>query len=169
MIGLDAADRQLIEILMTEGRLPTLKRLSEQGERGRLLPLPGLGDDAVWTSFATGVGPGVHGRFYHMRFELERFVPHPRDVVLRSPFWEELADRGLRVAVIDVPKSPVGRIGNGVLIADWMCHGPDHINMTRKLQRSMVISKELSRRQVPMRSSSSFRSLEWVPTIRVHI
>lgn len=152
MIGLDAADRRLVETLMAEGRLPTLKRLSEQGARGSLLPLPGLGDDAVWTSFATGVGPGVHGRFYHMRFEQEQFVQHVREGVLRSPFWEELADRGLRVAVIDVPKSPLGRIGNGVAIADWMSHGPDYSRtVTRKPELRQQELEETFPQQAPFR------------------
>lgn len=85
----------------------------------------GLGDDAAWMSFATGVGPGRHGRFYHHRWEGRSLVQHRRDPWLPPPFWERLADRGLTVAAIDVPKAPLGRVGEGLAVADWMPHGPD--------------------------------------------
>ena len=42
-----------------------------------------------------------------------------------APFWERLAAAGLRVAVLDAPKSPLGRHPNLRVVADWMPHGED--------------------------------------------
>ncbi|MGH9548131.1 MAG: alkaline phosphatase family protein, partial [Terriglobales bacterium] len=95
MIGLDAADRAVVENLAESGRLPNIQRLRQRGVRGTLRALPALGDDAVWTSFATGVGPGWHGRFYHKRWDGTRLVPHRRDAVSIPPFWQQLSERGL--------------------------------------------------------------------------
>lgn len=125
LIGLDAADWQLVDAWASAGLLPTLQRLRTEGSTSRLEAPLGLGDDAAWMSFATGVGPGRHGRFYHHRWEGSALVPHPRDAGFPAPFWERLADQGLTVAAIDVPKAPLGRVGAGLVVADWMPHGPD--------------------------------------------
>ena len=125
LIGLDAADWRLVDAWAAAGALPTLQRLRARGSTRMLAAPPGLGDDAAWTSFATGVGPGHHGRFYHHRFEGSALVPHARDAGFPPPFWERLADQGLTVAAIDVPKAPLGRVGDGLVVADWMPHGPD--------------------------------------------
>ena len=131
LVGLDAADHRLVETWADAGRLPTIQRLRRQGLRGTLRSPPGLGDDAAWMSFATGLGPGWHGRFFWQRWDGSAFVPHGRDAGFPAPFWEQLADRGLRVAVIDVPKSPLGRVGDGLVVADWMPHGPDSPEVVR--------------------------------------
>lgn len=125
LIGLDAAEWQLVDAWAAAGKLPTLQQLRTRGSVSRLTAPVGLGDDAAWTSFATGMGPGRHGRFYHHRWDGPSLVPHARDAGFPSPFWERLAARGSTVAAIDVPKAPLGRVGEGLAVADWMPHGPD--------------------------------------------
>jgi predicted AlkP superfamily phosphohydrolase/phosphomutase len=126
LVALDGADAALVNRWAAEGTLPTIARLQRDGVRGALAPLYGLGDDAVWTSFSTGVMPSRHGRYYHARLgpDGSSFVPHTRDATVVPPFWDALAGAGLQVAVIDVPKSPLGD-GDSVVVADWMTHGPD--------------------------------------------
>ena len=114
MIGLDAADWQLVEAWTAAGILPTLQRLRTHGSTSLLAAPLGLGDDAAWMSFATGLGPGRHGRFHHHRWDGSSLVPHRRDAGFPPPFWERLADQGLTVAAIDVPKAPLGRVGDGL-------------------------------------------------------
>jgi predicted AlkP superfamily phosphohydrolase/phosphomutase len=127
LVGLDSADRDLVVSWADMGRLPTLQKLRRDGVWGEVTGMPGLGDDAAWSSFSTGLGPGSHGRFYHQRYREGSYdlVRSRRDGMSHAPFWERLADHDRRVAVIDVPKSPLGRIRNGMVIADWMCHGTD--------------------------------------------
>ena len=104
-----------------------LQSLRERGSWGPLHSPQALGDDATWASFHTGVSPARHGRYffhaiepgsYHSPFWQEKHLQYP-------PFWETLSDAGKRVAVIDVPKSPLSRNINGVQVTDWRVHGRD--------------------------------------------
>jgi hypothetical protein len=51
MIGLDGADRRLVDRCCREGMLPNIARLRLAGREGRIDTPESLGDDAVWASF----------------------------------------------------------------------------------------------------------------------
>ncbi|MFN7921889.1 MAG: alkaline phosphatase family protein [Bryobacteraceae bacterium] len=128
MIGLDSADRSLVEHWCDSGDMPVLRKLRDQGAWGRLETPPGLADDSLWASFATATSPGRHGRFFwravksgSYETELCRYQPPPV-----SPFWVALSESGKRVAVIDVPKCPLTPGINGIQICDWLTHGRDY-------------------------------------------
>jgi predicted AlkP superfamily phosphohydrolase/phosphomutase len=126
LVGLDGTERSLVDAWTRDGRLRTLAGLRDRGRWGIVEPKPGLGDDALWCSFSTSVGPERHGRFYHDRVAPDgaTVVPHRREDVEAPPFWDALVDAGLRVAIVDVPKSPMGRDG-AFVVADWMTHVGD--------------------------------------------
>jgi predicted AlkP superfamily phosphohydrolase/phosphomutase len=125
VIGLDSADRQLVERWCDSGDLPVLQSMRERGAYGHLTSPPALGDDAAWASFYTAVSPGRHGRYFWQYLEQGTYETHPcREQALpEEPFWAALSRCGLRVAVIDVPKCPLTTRLNGVHIADWQVHG----------------------------------------------
>jgi predicted AlkP superfamily phosphohydrolase/phosphomutase len=132
VVGLDGACGDTITELIDSGKLPNLSRLRRAGTWGTLETLPGLGDDAAWSSFSTGVMPGRHGRFYHeqIRPGILRPIPFRRSTMTDPPFWEAFDRAGLKVAVLDVPKSPLGSMDRGVVLADWMPHGPETAEVT---------------------------------------
>jgi predicted AlkP superfamily phosphohydrolase/phosphomutase len=126
VIGLDSADRHLVDRWIGEGRLPTLRRLRESGIWGPMTPPPGLGNNAAWPSFFTGASPAEHGRYtYRMiaprSYRTANFGP---DDYRCEPFWNALCRAGRRVAILDVPKAPLSKNLNGVQIADWALHDP---------------------------------------------
>lgn len=105
MIGWDAADRHTVETWIGEGTLPNLSALRDRGRWGRVTGLPGLGDDGMWGSFATGTEPGKHGRFHHRQivpgtYRLDNFF---RERMTGEAFWSRVSSAGRRVAVLDVP------------------------------------------------------------------
>ena len=127
-IGLDAADRRLVERWCDTGDLPILQSLRARGAYGHLTGFPALGDDPTWASFYTSVSPGRHGRYFWHYLDqgtyenrLCRYLKLPLE-----PFWAELSRSGRRVAVLDVPKCPLVTGLNGIQIADWHVHGCDH-------------------------------------------
>jgi predicted AlkP superfamily phosphohydrolase/phosphomutase len=128
VIGLDSADRRLVELWCDSGDLPVLQSMRERGAYGHLTGLPGLGDDATWASFYTGLSPGRHGRYFWQYLEPGTYESRPRrdQDFPEEPFWAALSRSGLRVAVIDVPKCPLTNGLNGIQIADWQVHGRDH-------------------------------------------
>ena len=125
LVGLDGADRTEIVRLADDGQLPVLASMRAEGLWGKLDAFDGLGDDAAWSSFATGVGPGRHGRRFYRHYgtgtyDWETFT---RQQIRAVPFWDVLSAHGLRFAVLDVPKAPIGTDPANLVIADWMSHG----------------------------------------------
>jgi predicted AlkP superfamily phosphohydrolase/phosphomutase len=69
VIGLDAATFEIIDPLLAQGKMPHLKRLIDQGVRGRLASTHPPLSPAAWTSFMTGKNPGKHGIFDFKNYE----------------------------------------------------------------------------------------------------
>lgn len=127
MIGWDGADHATVDGWTRDGMLPNLASLCGRGVHGTLAGYPGLGDDACWGSFSTGTGPGTHGRFHHRQiipatYRQDNFF---RDRMSGTAFWSQIGDAGRRVAVLDVPKSPLAKNLNGIQLANWLPHGED--------------------------------------------
>lgn len=129
LIGLDSADQLLVEQWCDSGDLPVLRSLRDRGVYGLLRGFAGMGDDAVWASFYTGVSPGQHGRYfwnYPKQGTYEHGLYRDRSPGI-LPFWAQLSESGLRSAIIDVPKCPLVTGLNGVQVADWLVHGRDYV------------------------------------------
>jgi predicted AlkP superfamily phosphohydrolase/phosphomutase len=125
LIGLDAADSRLLTDAIEQGRLPNLARVRDRGAWGYVAPMQGFGSGAVWPSFATGVSPAKHGRYFYRQvgpgsYEARDFKP---EQFRADPVWVEASRAGRRVAVFDVPKVGLSPV-NGVMAVDWMSHGP---------------------------------------------
>lgn len=127
LIGLDSASVGLVRRWLASGDLPELERLRRRGCWGTLASPPGLGDDAVWASFATCANPGSHGRFYFRTIEPASYAYRRvrESDQQRETFWDALSRQGLRCAVIDVPKCALSSHINGLHLADWRVHGRD--------------------------------------------
>ncbi|HLF71352.1 MAG TPA: alkaline phosphatase family protein, partial [Dehalococcoidia bacterium] len=127
VVAWDGADHRTVDAMIERGLLPNLARLREEGSSGPLRSLPGLGDDANWSSFATSVGPGVHGRFHHRQpvAGTYRTTDFGRERMTLPPFWQRISQAGRRVAALDVPKSPMGNDPRLRELANWMPHGAD--------------------------------------------
>ncbi|HEU5041098.1 MAG TPA: alkaline phosphatase family protein [Gemmatimonadales bacterium] len=125
MIGLDAADLDLVRRLAGEGALPTLRRLMEAGTTGALAGNASRFAGGVWPTFYTGRDVAAHGLFHNklwrherMRCEIARadWFPEP-------PFWERLGGSGLRLAVLDVPMTvATPKPIDGISLAGWGTH-----------------------------------------------
>jgi predicted AlkP superfamily phosphohydrolase/phosphomutase len=128
VVGFDATEYRLVEEWSRSGQLQNLQSLRARGVRGRLRGPVAMGDDAAWASFYTGVSPGRHGRyFFHLLRPGSYKSPFWSDQDLRAePFWDVLSRRGRRIALVDVPKSPLSGEINGLQLADWRVHGRDH-------------------------------------------
>jgi len=60
VMGFDGMDPTLAKRFMDEGKLPNLKRLSEEGSFRTLGSTQPSESPTAWSSFATGVNPGQH-------------------------------------------------------------------------------------------------------------
>ena len=126
-VGLDSADKTLVQRWCEQGELPTLSRLMRQSTRAKTLNPPGLFVGAIWPSFYTGCSAARHGRFayrqlIHGTYETHEMTTADIDGV---PFWRHLSDAGRRVGIIDVPKSRLTPDINGFHFVDWGTHDAD--------------------------------------------
>ena len=124
-LGVDAANKFLLQTWAADGTLPTFRSLFARGLVGDTISLEGFYEGSTWPSFYTGVTPGNHG--FH---SLVQLIPgtyefqhvFPGDFIKRDPFWTLLSQAGRRVAILDVPLSGLSRKINGIQTIEWGAH-----------------------------------------------
>jgi len=98
-LGLDGFDPGLAERFMADGKLPNLKRLSEEGSYRRLrTTFPAL-SPVAWSTFATGVNPAKHNIFDCLDRDLKSYLPQLSSSRVRP------ARRCLRIGRLRIPLS----------------------------------------------------------------
>ena len=119
IIGIDGATFDLIKPWAEEGKLPTFKRLLDEGVNGDLESVIPPITPPAWTSFMTGMNPGKHGLFNFIEQD-----PHDQSIRYtnassrRAPtVWSWLGKMGLRVGVVNVPMTYPPEAVNGFCIS----------------------------------------------------
>ena len=98
-LGLDGFDPGLAERYMSEGKLPNLSRLKEQGSYSKLrTTFPAL-SPVAWSTFATGVNPAKHNIFDFLNRDLKTYVPELSSSKVRPP------QRTLKLGKLRIPLS----------------------------------------------------------------
>src|SRR5262245_26516417 len=60
VLGLDGMDPEVVDLLMSEGKMPNFARLRQEGAYGRFLSAKPLLSPIIWTTIATGKTPDQH-------------------------------------------------------------------------------------------------------------
>ncbi|MBN2301035.1 MAG: alkaline phosphatase family protein, partial [Lentisphaerae bacterium] len=100
IIGFDGMDPNLVESMITEGKLPNIARLKEQGCMKSLATTTPPISPVAWSSFQTGSNPGKHNIFDFLTRDKHTYLP-----VLSSTRIVE-SKRSLRLGKY---KFPLGR------------------------------------------------------------
>jgi predicted AlkP superfamily phosphohydrolase/phosphomutase len=124
LIGLDAAEIDVVDRLVAEGRMPNLAKLRQQGRWGRLQTESPHFLSLVWSTFFCSSRLGDHGWYFnkiwnpdHQQIE----IADPSWLPLR-PFWLSL-DQSYRVALLDLPyATPLPVRSNMTVLSGWQCH-----------------------------------------------
>ena len=124
LIGLDGATFSILDPLMDEGVMPSLKSLIASGARSELTSvIPALTPPA-WTSLMTGRSPGNHGIFDFLRFEFRSGSRQLRvldsDDVASPTVWSILAKHGLKSTVLNFPMTFPARGISGNVVPGWV-------------------------------------------------
>lgn len=119
LVGWDAADWKIIDKLMDAGLMPAMKRVVDNGVRGRLATLDPPLSPMLWTSMATGVRPYTHGVLGFVEHDgvggIRSVSSHSRKV---NAFWNMLTKEGLKSNIIGWwPSNPVESI-NGCMVSN---------------------------------------------------
>jgi predicted AlkP superfamily phosphohydrolase/phosphomutase len=129
VLGFDGVDPRWLQRWANEGKLPVLKQLMAQTAGRGFRPLGSTNppqSPVAWTSFATGTLPGDHGIFDFIArerntsqtgtpivlkvattaFDVQASGPPvARNLRTGTPFWQLLANQGVRVVALNVPYS----------------------------------------------------------------
>jgi len=124
LIGLDAAEWNLVYQWARDGKLPNLHRLIKRGIRAKLSTTAAQLPDTVWTSLYAGMNPAKFTKYFYVQYDARTMgLQHlPDDVIQCTPFWDYLSRAGVRVGVVDAPKFPLSRSLNGFQLTNWGAH-----------------------------------------------
>src|SRR6188474_82040 len=140
VLGFDGMDPTLARKWMDEGKLPNLKRLSEQGTFSKLETTQPSESPVAWASFATGVNPGKHNIYDFLVRDLATYAPDFGGVKREPPeflwgffptkkpkltstrggtsFWVTAGADGVKSIVLTVPMTfPPEEIAHGDMLA----------------------------------------------------
>ncbi|MBS3096735.1 alkaline phosphatase family protein [Candidatus Woesearchaeota archaeon] len=117
IIGLDGGDPELMEKWVNEGKLPTFKKIIENGVFGRLKSTIPPVTLPAWPTFMTGKNPGKHGitGFFLSKDELSTSYN-----IKEKGFWEYLESYGLKSIILNMPACYPPKKINGILMSGFL-------------------------------------------------
>ncbi len=163
--GLDGATFTVLDALMEQGLMPTLRRLCEDGVRAGLqstaIPLTPL----AWTSLLTGRSPGHHGIFDFVRVEQLAYHPHFRLATssdIRCPtIYALIGERGLKSISLNFPVMFPPQPINGFMIPGFVPRR--HLKRAmhpRDLYDRLSAIPEVSLKELPVDFEDERRSVQ---------
>ncbi len=147
LIGLDAAEWELVSRWAAEGKLPAFRRLIAEGSRSVLSTTAEQLPDTVWYCIYTGTNPAKLEKFFYVQYDPTthglRYMTD--DEIRRPPFWDFLGAAGRRVGILDVPKFPASQSVNGFQVTNWGAHA----TKTARMSNPPEILKQIDERFGP--------------------
>lgn len=153
LVGWDAADWKVIHPLLDGGRMPTLRRLVEEGASGELETLDPPVSPMLWTSVATGKTADEHGilSFFESDPENQRIRPILSTSRRVKALWNILTQEGLRSVVVGWwPSHPAEPILGG-MVSNLYHHEQDRPADEWPLPEQTVHPPELAARMAELR------------------
>ncbi|MBA3296904.1 MAG: alkaline phosphatase family protein [Acidobacteria bacterium] len=140
ILGFDGMDPDLLKQWIDAGRLPTFKRLTDQGGLYSLATTHSPESPTSWASFATGVNAGKHNIYDFLVRDTTTYLPDlgmvrrepakflfdyipiakPKITSIRggTSFWVTAGRAGVRTSVMTVPVTfPAEEVPNGELLS----------------------------------------------------
>lgn len=118
VIGLDGASWNLMNPLLSEGKLPNIKRLMDRGAYGPLQSLTPTKSPILWTSIATGKTPVKHGIGSFTAEKDGKTIPVSGTQRITKAFWNILTDYGITVGVVNWWVTWPAEEVNGFMVSD---------------------------------------------------
>ncbi len=124
IIGLDAMEWDLVHQWAAAGKLPTFRRIMQEGIQAELSGPADCLPDTVWSCLSSGLNPAHLTRYFYVQHDPAtggiRYLPDGSFEM--NYLWDYLSEAGRQVAVVDAPHvSPSKRL-NGFHIS-WGTHG----------------------------------------------
>lgn len=124
LLGFDGADPEMIDLLMSEGKLPNFAKLRQGGAYGKLKSAQPLLSPVVWTTIATGKTPDQHriGHFVAVNPRTGEQLPVTSRMRKAQAVWNVASDGGRKVAVVGYWATWPAETVNGSIVSDHLCY-----------------------------------------------
>jgi len=124
ILGLDGMDPEVVDLLMSEGKMPHFARLREAGAYGRLISQKPLLSPIIWTTIATGKPPVQHGigHFVAVNEQTGEQLPVTSQMRKTKALWNILSDAGRQVDVVGWWATWPAENVHGTIVSDHTCY-----------------------------------------------
>ena len=124
VLGLDGVDPQVVDLLLSEGKLPNFARLRQGGAYGPLESAKPLLSPIVWTTIATGKTPLEHGisHFVAVNDKTGEQLPVTSQMRRVKAAWNILSEAGREVAVVGWWATGPAETVRGAIVSDHTCY-----------------------------------------------
>ena len=138
-LGLDGADHELVERLLSEGRLPTIAGLARDGSFGPLRSTVPAATPTAWSSFLTGLNPAGHGIF-NFSTNPNRSPQRVESAASRGgvPLWRALGPAGIRSAFVTIPFTYPAEEIEGIVVTGY--GGPSQPQIVPLAARERILA-----------------------------
>ena len=157
VLAIDGLEPTVIDLLLSEGKLPGFAELRRGGAYGELESMKPLLSPIIWTTVATGRMPEDHriGHFVAVNEKTGEQLPVTSRMRRVKALWNIASDAGKSVAVVGWWATwPAERV-NGTIVSDHACyhflfedgaHGPsDTAGIVSPPERSEVLLSKVKR------------------------
>jgi predicted AlkP superfamily phosphohydrolase/phosphomutase/tetratricopeptide (TPR) repeat protein len=124
VLGLDGMDPEAVDLLMSEGKMPNLAKLRQEGAYGRFLSSRPLLSPIIWTTIATGKTPDKHkiGHFVAVNEKTGEQLPVTSQMRKVKALWNILSETGRTVDVVGWWATWPAEKVNGSIVSDHTCY-----------------------------------------------
>ena len=125
VLGLDGLDPPTVDLLVSEGKLPSFARLRQEGSFGRLQGQGALLiSPVIWTTIATGKPPDQHGinHFVAINEKTGQALPVTSRMRKVRSVWDIASGAGRKVGVVGWWATWPAESVNGWVVSDHTCY-----------------------------------------------
>ena len=117
-------DPNVVDLLMSEGKLPNFAKLRQEGAYGRLRSAMPLLSPVVWTTIATGKTPDQHkiGHFVAINPSTGAHLPVTSQMRRVKALWNIFSGAGRSVAVVGWWATWPAETVRGAVVSDHLCY-----------------------------------------------
>jgi predicted AlkP superfamily phosphohydrolase/phosphomutase/Flp pilus assembly protein TadD len=124
VLGIDGADPETIDLMLSEGKLPNLAKLRKQGAYGKLESSKPMLSPILWTTIATGKPPADHGigHFVAVNEKTGEQLPVTSQMRRVQAIWNIASAAGRSVGVVGWWATWPAETVKGRIVSDHTCY-----------------------------------------------
>jgi len=124
IMAMDGVDPQVVDLLMSQGKLPNFAKLRQEGAYAPLESMKPLLSPVVWTTIATGKTPDQHriGHFVALNQVTGEQLPVTSRMRKTKAIWNIASDSDKQVAVVGWWATWPAEKVNGCVVTDHLCY-----------------------------------------------